>query len=86
MSRRESRFGVGVGSGERGRMLEAIASLTAPAKEIETIIYAVEARCMAADGPVTPTLAEMTEDELRRLWQAAHKIADAGRGRPDLVQ
>ena len=34
---------------------------------IQEIIHNVEARCMAADI-VTPTLLEMTEDEMRRIW------------------
>ena len=45
------------------------------AREIEAIVYAVEARCMAVDGPVTPTLSEMSESELRQLWKAAHEMA-----------
>lgn len=32
------------------------------------IVDLVEGRCMAADGPVTPTLREMSEHELRQLW------------------
>ncbi len=39
------------------------------------IVESVENRCMAADGPVTPTLQEMSEEELRELWQAANAIA-----------
>lgn len=34
------------------------------------IVDAVEARCMAADGPVTPTLQEISEKELAALWRA----------------
>lgn len=34
-------------------------------------IHAVENRCMAADGPVTPTHQEITDDELRRVYVAA---------------
>lgn len=38
---------------------------------IRRVILDVEDRCMAADGPVTPTLQEMTEDELRQIWLLA---------------
>jgi hypothetical protein len=41
------------------------------------IIDDVENRCIEADGPVTPTLREMREDELRQLWRAAKTIATA---------
>lgn len=41
------------------------------------VIDSVEARCMAADGPVTPTLSEMREVELRRLWLAVQTIQKA---------
>lgn len=34
------------------------------------VIFAVENRCMAADGPVIPTLQEMREDELREVYLA----------------
>lgn len=39
--------------------------------EIAVIIEAVDRRCMAADGPVTPTLREMTQDELSRIYALA---------------
>ncbi len=42
---------------------------------IVNIIECVESRCMAADGPVTPTTKEITEDELRRIWLAAKEGA-----------
>lgn len=34
-------------------------------------IHSIESRCMAADGPVTPTCKEITDDELRMLYRAA---------------
>jgi hypothetical protein len=34
-------------------------------------IHWVENRCMAADGPVTPTHKEITDDELRKVYVAA---------------
>lgn len=61
---------------DAARARDRIAELEVSAKEIEAIVYAVEGRCMAVDGPVSPTLAEITEDELQRLWRAAHKIAE----------
>ena len=41
------------------------------------IIDAVEARCMATDGPVTPTLREMREKELSELWFAVQTMRTA---------
>lgn len=45
-----------------------------PAKRIMRIVELVEARCMAADGPVTPTLQEMTEGGLREIWLGCKAI------------
>ena len=45
------------------------------AQSICHTISIIETRCMAADGPVTPTLQEMTESELRLIWKAANRIA-----------
>lgn len=42
-------------------------------------IESVENRCMAADGPVTPTSEEITDDELRRIWLAAKAGWEAAR-------
>lgn len=39
--------------------------------QIKEIIDSVESRCLAADGPVTPTLKEMGEDELRKIYKLA---------------
>jgi hypothetical protein len=38
-------------------------------KEIKEIIEAIDNRCLAADGPVTPTHLEITTDELRRIYK-----------------
>jgi glutamate dehydrogenase/leucine dehydrogenase len=46
------------------------------ARRILEIVDQVEARCMAADDDVTPTLKEITESEMRRLWLAAKAIAE----------
>ncbi len=49
--------------------------------QIREIIDRVENRCMAVDGPVTPTTEEMTEDELRRIYVlAGGKIGDDNDG------
>lgn len=34
----------------------------------------IEERCMATDGPVTPTLQEMREDELADIWARLQRI------------
>jgi len=38
------------------------------------LLEAIDTRCMAADGPVTPTLTEATADELRKLYVFADRI------------
>jgi hypothetical protein len=38
-------------------------------KRIAQIILDVDNRCMAVDGPVTPTLEEMTQDEISEIWE-----------------
>jgi hypothetical protein len=38
------------------------------------LLEAIDNRCMAADGPVTPTLSEATADELRKLYLFADRI------------
>lgn len=53
---------------------EAVKQYQVAAKAIDEVVRSVEARCMAADGPVTPTLQEMTEHELRVIWIAADSI------------
>lgn len=40
-------------------------------KRITEIIEAVDNRCMAVDGPVTPTLQEMTQNEISEIYQLA---------------
>lgn len=41
---------------------------------IAEIIEAVDNRCMAADGPVTPTLSEMTQAEISEIYKLASKL------------
>lgn len=38
-------------------------------KEIHGIIDVVEQRCLAADGPVTKTHNEITDEELREIYK-----------------
>lgn len=38
------------------------------------LLESIDNRCMASDGPVTPTLTEATADELRRLYVFADRI------------
>ncbi len=40
-------------------------------KRIAGIIERVDNRCMAADGPVTPTLQEMTQSEISEIYKLA---------------
>lgn len=54
-------------------------------------IHSVEQRCMAADGPVTPTCNEITDSELRAVYVAASDAlaaikASQGDARTDLVK
>lgn len=39
--------------------------------KIAEIIEAVDNRCMAADGPVAPTLSEMTQAEISEIYRLA---------------
>lgn len=55
-------------------MREAASQLEADGKrldQIRDIIVAVDSRCMAADGPVTPTLGEITQEELSCIFALA---------------
>jgi hypothetical protein len=40
-------------------------------QRIAEIIEAVDNRCMAVDGPVTPTLREMTQAEISEIYRLA---------------
>lgn len=59
------------------RTARAILALRGPSQEaerlaaIKAIIEGVDNRCMAADGPVTPTLQEMRQDEISRIYMLA---------------
>jgi len=45
-----------------------------PADRFCELLEAIDQRCAAADGPVTPTIQEATTDELRRLYLFADRI------------
>lgn len=60
----------------RGRdSVQKLRRLLAAAERVLDTVDTIEARAMAADGPVTPTLRAATEQELRRIWLAAKAIA-----------
>ena len=58
---------------------EAVAKLAKPAKVIAEVLEAIDNRCMAADGDVTPTLQEATAKELRKIYKAADAIRTLAR-------
>ena len=70
---------------EVSRLRDRIKELEAAHSAIRGVILAVENRCMAADGPVTPTLNEMTEAELRLIWQTADSAYRTGLIEPNLL-
>lgn len=45
-----------------------------PADVICEVLETVDGRCLAADGPVPPTLRVATDDELRQVYVAADQI------------
>jgi len=51
-----------------------MATIELATSRFNTIVDQVENRCMAADGPVTPTLQEISEDELSELWRCVQII------------
>ena len=57
-------------------------------RKIVDIIESIDMRCGAADGPVTPTRQEMTDKELRQIYQhakGAANVPDIGPQLPMLV-
>lgn len=50
-------------------------TMITPEDRFNQIIDQIEIRCMANDGPVTPTLKEATEEELSELWQLVNEIS-----------
>lgn len=74
--RRDSGLTVQVAVKVKGRAgVQSLARMVAAAGRILETVETIEARAMAADGPVTSTLREATEQELRRIWLAAKTIA-----------
>lgn len=55
---------------------QLLANTRRHAATVRSVILSVENRCMAADGPVTRTLDEMTEKELRTIWKACKAIGE----------
>lgn len=53
------------------RQGKAEPGLAARLRRIARIIEAVDGRCMAADGPVTPTLQEMNQGEISEIYALA---------------
>ena len=53
---------------------------TSRLKQITKIIEDVDNRCMAADGPVTPTLEEMSQDEILEIYSLARKVNNTKKG------
>lgn len=53
----------------RGAPPPPVKAVLSKLAEIRDIIEAVEVRCMAVDGPVTPTSEEINEEDLRRIWE-----------------
>lgn len=45
-------------------------------KRIAQIIENVDQRCMAVDGPVTPTLQEMRQEEISEIYELASQQND----------
>lgn len=48
-------------------------------RRIAEIIESVEQRCMAIDGPVSPTLDEMEQSELSEIYKLATETVHQGR-------
>lgn len=56
------------------------AKLAEACLKVKGIIESVENRCMAADGPVTPTRQEITDAELRDIYEAVSAALAKARG------
>jgi hypothetical protein len=52
-------------------LIDELAKLRERLRRIARIIEGVDNRCMAADGPVTPTLQEMRQDEIQEIYDLA---------------
>jgi putative component of toxin-antitoxin plasmid stabilization module len=47
------------------------------ARVIREVLEAIDNRCLAAEGPVAPTIQEIRPEEFRRLYRAAVRIGEA---------
>lgn len=56
--------------------VKAARAIRTSAEEITTTLESVDTRAGAADGPVTPTLQEITPAELKKIYQASKRIVD----------
>ena len=56
------------------RRYNALETFKTTSDTFNRIIDNIESRCMATDGPVTPTLQEATEEELSSLWHLINQI------------
>ena len=63
----------------RGDLDAEIAALKDDLAEIAAIIESVDMRAAATDGPVTPTLQEMTQEEISRIYAIAAKRERRGK-------
>lgn len=52
-------------------VIDALSRANARLSDIRNVIETVEQRCMAVDGPVTPTHEEITDAELRKIYKLA---------------
>lgn len=64
--------------GEAALSTSDVSALSVCRLFIDTI-HSVENRCMAADGPVTKTCDEITDDELRAVYDAAKAVVRASK-------
>jgi hypothetical protein len=71
----------GNGDLANARLIAAAPELLEACDTVLSVIERVENRCMAADGPVTPTTKEIAEDELREIYLAAKLGFDKATGR-----
>jgi hypothetical protein len=55
-------------------LIERIVKSDARLRRIAEIIEAVDRRCMATDGPVTPTLEEVTQEEISEIYTLASEV------------
>lgn len=55
-------------------------------RRIAFIIEAVDNRCMAVDGPVTPTLQEMTQSEISEIYKLASQPTTPADGEETLTE